>query len=86
MEFNREFLVSLGLTAGESRVVELLLTGKANKDIAAGLFITEKTVKFQLTRVYRKFNVKSRSELICKFYTNKNLNAKSLKEADMAVN
>jgi DNA-binding NarL/FixJ family response regulator len=52
-----------GLTASEHRVAELAASGMTNKDIAAELFISPKTVEVNLSRVYRKLNIRSRVEL-----------------------
>jgi hypothetical protein len=38
--------------------------GLSNKEVANQLFVTEKTVKFHLTNIYKKMNVKSRAQLI----------------------
>ena len=60
----RDVLLSKGLSNRESEVTDLLTLGLTNKEIAARLFVTEKTVKFHLTNIYKKMNVKSRSQLI----------------------
>lgn len=52
------------LTETETKVVKLVLSGCSNKDIAKNLFLSEKTVKFHLYKVFRKLSVKNRSELI----------------------
>lgn len=52
-----------GLTPSEQRVAELAASGKTNKDIAAELFISPKTVEVNLSRSYRKLNIHSRMEL-----------------------
>lgn len=51
------------LTAAERHVAELVAHGKANKEIAAELFVSVKTVEFHLGNVYRKLGVHSRVEL-----------------------
>ena len=51
------------LTSQESAVVELVVQGRSNKDVAAELQISPKTVQYQLTRVYGKYGVRSRTEL-----------------------
>jgi DNA-binding NarL/FixJ family response regulator len=51
-----------GITESELRVLRALAQGKSNKQIAAELFITEQTVKFHLTNIYRKLNVSNRTE------------------------
>jgi DNA-binding CsgD family transcriptional regulator len=53
-----------GLSQREEEVVELLLQGKSNKQIAAALHIAERTVEFHLKNIYAKFKVSSRVELI----------------------
>jgi predicted ArsR family transcriptional regulator len=43
-----------------------LTHGLSNKEIANKLFVTEKTVKFHLTNIYRKSQVKSRTQFVVK--------------------
>jgi DNA-binding NarL/FixJ family response regulator len=52
-----------GLTPSEQRVADLAVTGMTNRDIAAALFISPKTVEVNLSRIYHKLNVRSRLEL-----------------------
>jgi DNA-binding CsgD family transcriptional regulator len=52
------------LTPQELRIARLVAEGKTNRDVAATLFITPKTVEFHLTRVYRKLEIHSRTELV----------------------
>ena len=54
---------SPSLTAGEMRVVELLVRGARNKEIADRLTVSESTVKNHLHSIYIKLNVRSRREL-----------------------
>jgi DNA-binding CsgD family transcriptional regulator len=51
------------LTPAEERVAALVAEGHTNKEVAAALFLTERTVEFHLTHVYRKLGVRSRAEL-----------------------
>jgi DNA-binding NarL/FixJ family response regulator len=51
------------LTASERRVAELAASGVTNREMAATLFISPKTVEANLSRVYRKLNIHSRAEL-----------------------
>jgi DNA-binding NarL/FixJ family response regulator len=51
------------LTPTERRVAELVAEGRTNKDVAAALFVTVRTVESNLTRVYSKLGVRSRTEL-----------------------
>lgn len=55
---------NLLLTHREVEVANKVLTGLANKEIATQLFVTEKTVKFHLTTIYKKLGFVSRFELI----------------------
>jgi DNA-binding CsgD family transcriptional regulator len=60
----RDVLTQKGLSNREAEVAELVTKGLSNKEVASQLFVTEKTVKFHLTNIYKKMNVKSRSQLI----------------------
>jgi DNA-binding CsgD family transcriptional regulator len=51
------------LTPAEERVAALVAEGRTNKEVAAALFLTERTVEFHLTHAYRKLGVRSRAEL-----------------------
>jgi DNA-binding CsgD family transcriptional regulator len=51
------------LTAGELRVARLAADGLTNREIAQALFITTKTAKAHLSRVYRKLDIKRRGQL-----------------------
>jgi len=57
---------SLQLTNRELEIYSLLCKGKGNAEIAETLFITEKTVKNHLYKIYKKLGVHSRSEAIIK--------------------
>ncbi len=60
----REILTQKGLSNREAEVAELVVKGLSNKEVANQLFVTEKTVKFHLTNIYKKMSVKSRAQLI----------------------
>ncbi len=60
----RDVLTQRGLSNREAEVAELVTKGLSNKEVASQLFVTEKTVKFHLTNIYKKMNVKSRAQLI----------------------
>jgi DNA-binding CsgD family transcriptional regulator len=53
----------VGLTGSELRVAELAASGMTNRDVAAKLFISPKTVEHNLARAYRKLGIHSRAEL-----------------------
>jgi DNA-binding CsgD family transcriptional regulator len=52
-----------GLTAAERRVADLVAAGRTNSEVAAALFLSERTVASHLTRIYAKLGVRSRTEL-----------------------
>jgi DNA-binding CsgD family transcriptional regulator len=51
------------LTETELRVARLVAEGLSNKDVAARLFVSVRAVEAQLTKVYAKLGVRSRTEL-----------------------
>ena len=51
------------LTPSEQRVAELAASGMTNRDVAAALFISPKTVEANLSRIYRKLGINSRAAL-----------------------
>ena len=53
----------LAMTPSEQRVAELAASGMTNRDVAAALFISPKTVEANLARIYRKLGIKTRAEL-----------------------
>lgn len=57
-------LIQKGLSNREAEVATLTTMGLSNKEIGNQLFVTEKTVKFHLTNIYKKLNLKSRAQLI----------------------
>jgi DNA-binding CsgD family transcriptional regulator len=52
-----------GLTPTERQVAELVADGKSNKEVAATLFVTVKTVEANLSRIYAKLGIRSRGAL-----------------------
>jgi DNA-binding NarL/FixJ family response regulator len=54
------------LTAREVEVLGLLAKGMRNKEIAARLFVSERTVNFHLANIYQKLNVSGRTEALSK--------------------
>lgn len=55
------------LTPVEQRVVELVAEGRSNKEVAAALFLSPRTVEGHLSRAYGKLGIHSRVELARRF-------------------
>jgi DNA-binding CsgD family transcriptional regulator len=55
------------LTATERRVADLVAAGATNRDAAAALFISVRTVETHVASVYRKLGVRNRAELAHRF-------------------
>jgi len=51
-----------GLTAREVEVLRLVAQGRSNREIAAELFIAEKTARNHVERVYSKLGVNNRTQ------------------------
>ncbi|WP_162181206.1 helix-turn-helix transcriptional regulator [Rhodococcus wratislaviensis] len=51
------------LTAQELQVAQLAASGGTNREVAAQLFLSVKTIEMHLGRVYRKLGVRSRTQL-----------------------
>jgi len=49
------------LSSRELEILELVAAGQTNREIAQRFWVTETTVKFHLTRIYRKLGVKNRT-------------------------
>lgn len=63
---------SEGLSRREQEILELLLRGFANKDIASQLSISVFTVKNHLRHIYEKLHVRSRTDVMLKFRDSRN--------------
>jgi DNA-binding NarL/FixJ family response regulator len=51
----------LGLTARELEILQYVAAGGSNGEIAKALWVTEQTIKFHLSNVYRKLGVSNRT-------------------------
>jgi DNA-binding NarL/FixJ family response regulator len=49
------------LTPRELEILRLVADGKSNAEMAKGLWVTEQTVKFHLSNIYRKIDVSNRT-------------------------
>jgi DNA-binding NarL/FixJ family response regulator len=54
------------LTAREQEVLRLLARGLRNKEMAARLHVSERTINFHLANIYQKLNVSGRTEALSK--------------------
>jgi DNA-binding NarL/FixJ family response regulator len=59
---SQQTLESFGLTRREIEILHLVVRGKANKEIAADLYISPLTVRTHLEHIYQKLGVGSRTE------------------------
>lgn len=66
MSNNDGFNANRPLTIREKEVISEVCKGKSNLEVGNTLGISEKTIKFHLTRIFKKEKVKSRSALMVK--------------------
>ncbi|MEU6861774.1 response regulator transcription factor [Streptomyces sp. NPDC046876] len=59
--------VLFGLSSREVEVMDLIASGMSNQQIAAACFISEKTVKNHINRIFAKLQSTSRSEAIARW-------------------
>ena len=59
-----ERMAGMNLSEREQRVLELVATGKSNREIAAALEITEATVKGHMTNILGKLGVTDRTQAV----------------------
>jgi DNA-binding NarL/FixJ family response regulator len=55
------------LTKTERRIIALVADGRTNHEIGERLLMRPKTVEWNLTKIYRKLNVRTRTELAVTF-------------------
>lgn len=55
------------LTATERQIADLASQGRSNAEVAAALFVSVKTVEWNLSKVYRKTGLRSRAELAARW-------------------
>jgi DNA-binding NarL/FixJ family response regulator len=61
---NRTLADRYGLTAAQMRVLELLVQGKTNRQIAEVLGVTEGTVKIHVSAIFKALNVSNRAQAV----------------------
>jgi DNA-binding NarL/FixJ family response regulator len=54
------------LTVREMAIARLVASGRMNQEVADALHLSPKTVEWNLTKIYRALNVRSRTELAAK--------------------
>ena len=54
----------VGLTPAEQAVARLVATGRTNRQTAAELYVSVKTVEFHLGHIFDKLGIRSRKDLI----------------------
>lgn len=55
---------TIRLTLREQQMVEMILQGMKNKEIASRVFLSESTVKVYISRIYKKHQVATRAQLV----------------------
>lgn len=58
-----KFISKFKITTREREIINLILNGKTNKEISDELYISIKTVKNSIWRIFKKTNVKNRGQL-----------------------
>lgn len=51
------------ITDRELEIIQLIWTGKTNKEIADSLFISLSTIKYHINSIFVKLNIRSRSQI-----------------------
>ncbi|WP_412076967.1 response regulator [Streptomyces xanthophaeus] len=59
--------VEFGLSSREVEIMDLIASGMSNQQIAAACFISEKTVKNHINRIFAKLQTTTRSEAIARW-------------------
>ena len=68
---SEEFLSRYGITDREGEIIQKVIQGKSNADIASELFISLATVKTHLHNIYQKIGVDSRYDLLARVRSGK---------------
>jgi two-component system nitrate/nitrite response regulator NarL len=60
--FGERVAADLGLSSREREILEFVAAGRSNNQIAGELWLSEQTIKYHLTNIYRKLDVSRRTE------------------------
>ncbi|NPC94548.1 response regulator transcription factor [Bacillus sp. WMMC1349] len=66
LKLDSKLVVDDHLTSGELDILQLVASGKTNKEIAAGLQMSTRNVEYHLSKIYRKLKVTSRYSAVHK--------------------
>ncbi|CAH1059691.1 response regulator transcription factor [Paenibacillus pseudetheri] len=61
---DNQFIEEVSINQKEQEILQEVASGKSNKDIAGKLLMSQRTVEYNLTRIFEKLSVHSRSEAI----------------------
>lgn len=61
------------LSPRERKILEMISTGKTNKEIGSSLFISDKTVRNYVSNIFKKLNVTNRTEAASYWIRNKKI-------------
>jgi two-component system competent response regulator ComA len=61
---DNQFIKEVSINQKEQEILQEVASGKSNKDIASKLLMSQRTVEYNLTRIFEKLSVHSRSEAI----------------------
>ncbi|HMB25117.1 MAG TPA: helix-turn-helix transcriptional regulator, partial [Anaerolineales bacterium] len=65
-QLSKSFMVRYGITDREHEIIQRVIQGKSNAEIASQLFISLSTVKTHLHNIYKKIGVESRYDLLAR--------------------
>ena len=63
-----DYCARYGLTQREAEVLDCILSGQSISEISEALFISQRTVKFHITKLLRKTGTTSQKELLLLLY------------------
>lgn len=64
--FRRPVVAEKALTPRENEVLQHVVDGKTNRQIAQALFVSENTIAYHIKQIYEKLHVHSRAEVVAK--------------------